>query len=62
MKATDAQIHYIEVLAIDLQMDRLNRNWAIEAIVNRPIKFLDELTVGEASKVIDDFKERKEEL
>ncbi len=60
MTATEAQISYIEILAIDLGMDRRNRNWAIEGIVDRPVKFLDELTVAEASLVIGDFKERKE--
>lgn len=62
MMATAPQIHYIECLAIDLQMDRVRRNWAVEGVVGRPVKFLDELTAAEASRVIEDFKERKERV
>ena len=59
VNATDKQIHYIECLAIDLGMDRKNRNWAIEGILDHPVRFLDELTMSEASDVIEDFKTRK---
>ncbi len=60
VRATEAQIRFIEILAIDLCMDRLNRNYAISEIVGREVRYLDTLSKKEASKVIDDFKERKE--
>jgi hypothetical protein len=58
--ATEKQIHYIECLAIDLGMDRLKRQLAVSRIVKRDIRFLDELKIHEASAVIDDFKEQKD--
>lgn len=60
-KATPAQVKYIEQLAIDLEFDRHRRNRHIEAIVLRPINWVDQLTKQEASKVITQFKEWKEE-
>lgn len=52
---------YIEVLCIDLGYStRAKRNSAISLIVNRQIKYLDELTPGERNKVIDELKLRKE--
>ncbi len=62
MNATNKQIHYIECLAIDLQMDKVSRNAHICTIINRRICFLDELTIKEAFIVIDEFKKWKEEL
>ena len=60
--ATGAQIHHIEYLAIELQYARVSRQWQIELLLGRNVKYLDELTTAEASKVITNFKERKEEL
>lgn len=56
IKATEAQILYIEQLAIDLSFNRVSRNANISSILEREVKFLDELTKEEASKVIDMFK------
>jgi hypothetical protein len=53
---TQAQLHYIECLAIDLCFDRHTRNAHISSIIDREIKYLDELTKSEASKVIEQFK------
>lgn len=58
--ATVKQISYIDVLTIDLQMTRASRNVHILGIINRPIAYLDDMTVGEASLVITKFKEWKE--
>lgn len=55
-KATEAQILYIEQLAIDLAFNRVSRNAHISSILEREIKFLDELTKEEATRVIDMFK------
>ena len=61
MNATDAQIHYLECLAIDLSMDRRSRNAHISEHIGRKVASLDELTVQEASKAIDYFKQMKED-
>lgn len=58
--STAPQINYIECLSIDLGFDRPTRNAAVGDIVGRTVRFLDELTLTEASKVIEDFKARKE--
>lgn len=60
--ATNRQVSYIEVLAIDLRFSCASRNNHILAVVGREIKYLDDLTVSEASKVIGKFKEWREGL
>lgn len=59
-KTTKKQIEYIEQLAIDLNLNIRRRNVYIRSIIYREIKFLDELSKIEASKVITRFKEWKE--
>lgn len=58
--ATPKQQEYIEQLAIDLSLGRRARNAHISSVVNRQISYLDELTLGEASNVIEIFKRWKE--
>jgi hypothetical protein len=58
--ATDAQIKYIECLAIDLGLHRRRRNAHVAEAVGRPVAFLDQLTVAEASKAIDYLKRLKD--
>ena len=60
MNATEAQIKYIECLAIDLGFDRRSRNAYVSDAVGRTVSFLDQLTVSEASKAIDYLKRLKE--
>ena len=60
MSATDAQIRYIEILAIDLGLDRRSRNAHVSDRVGREIRGLDELTVREASDVIGWMKGMKD--
>ena len=59
--ATERQISYIEQLAIDLQFDRHTRNTHIADKVGRNVAMqgLDSLTIGEASDMIDYFREMK---
>lgn len=57
---TNAQISYIESLAIDLKMTRASRNAHILGIIRREVKYLDDLSLSEASKVIGKFKEWRE--
>jgi hypothetical protein len=59
--ATKKQIHFIECLAIDLELDRQRRNAHVSEVVGREIKFLDELTISEACIVIDQLKFYKDE-
>lgn len=60
--ATVAQISHIELLLIDVQVnERERRNAYLTLWLNRPVKFLDELTKAEASTVIDELKRIKEE-
>lgn len=58
--ATKPQINYIEILANDLKLDLKRRNTHIMSIVHREIHALDELSISEASMVIQQFKEWKE--
>ena len=60
MNATDAQIKYIECLAIDLGLDRRRRNAHVADCIGRPVSFLDQLTVAEASKAITYLKALKD--
>lgn len=59
-RATPEQVRYIEILAGDLGLDRIRRNFMCSRIVEHEVKFLDELTLGEASKVIDEMLVQKE--
>lgn len=58
--ATFKQINYIESLSTDcLLTTRIQRNDWISARVGREIKFLDELSLTEASKIIDQLRQLK---
>ncbi len=57
---TTKQREYIEILAIDLQWQRLERNRRISDFLDRPIKYLDELDKNDARIVIDWMKELKQ--
>lgn len=61
MVATDKQIKYIEILAIDLGLDIHRRNALINDKLSKKIKFLDELSTLEASIIIDYFKRMRME-
>lgn len=64
--ATTKQIEYIDQLAIDLGFDRKQRNAHMFSIlnktptINRIIDAPSDLTIGEASTVIEQFKKWKE--
>lgn len=58
---TEAQLKYLEILVIDLNFTLHQRNTHIQSIIDRPCKHLDELSKREASKVITQFKEWKEQ-
>jgi predicted LPLAT superfamily acyltransferase len=60
VRASKAQIEYIECLAIDLCLDRERRNSHVSTIIARKIEYLDQLTKSEASTVIEHFKLWKE--
>lgn len=58
---TAAQLRYIDQLAIDLTIAERRRKMAhINDILIKDYKYLDELTLEEASKVIDTFKKWKD--
>lgn len=59
-RITKAQELYIEQLSIDLQFNRKQRNAHISSILSRPVGYLDELTLADASNVIEIFKRWKE--
>lgn len=61
---TPNQQAYIEQLSIDLKIasPRERKLAEISNVLGRPIKYMDEMTLGEASRVIDTFKQRKESL
>ena len=59
--ATAKQILYIEQLLIDLGADtRIKRLATLEQIIEKPINYLDELTITEARRVIEKLKEYKD--
>lgn len=58
-RATANQTDHIDRLANDLQYNRKLRNLNISEIVHRPIAYLDELTLNEASTVIAEFIKRR---
>lgn len=55
-RATEKQQLYIEQLAIDLTLSRIQRNDRVSSIVHREVKYLDELSIEEASNVIEYFR------
>ncbi len=60
-RASKEQTQYIEQLLIDvgIGIDRQRRNAELTLWVGHEVKYLDELTVSEASLVIDKLKEIK---
>lgn len=58
--STKSQHNYIEMLSADLEFDIHRRNAHISNIIEREIKYLDELNISEASRVITQFKEWKD--
>jgi hypothetical protein len=58
-RATPEQTDHIDRLSNDLLYNRATRNLNVSEIVNRPIKYLDELTLNEASNVIQEFIVRR---
>lgn len=60
-RATSEQIRYIEILANDIRLNRIQRNDFVSLRVGRNIKYLDELTKLEASTIIAALKAKKEE-
>lgn len=61
IQLTPRQNEYILALCIDLQLSRTARNVLLTEKCGRAIQFLDELSLSEASKVIEYFKELKEQ-
>lgn len=61
MQASTTQINYMEVLFNDLMFSRGARNAFLTTELGRPVRFLDEITIAEASRIITALKERKEE-
>jgi hypothetical protein len=59
--ATTPQKSFIEILCVDLSLDRIQRKAILKDMFQRDIKFLDQLTKDEASAVIVKFKEWKEQ-
>jgi len=60
--ATKAQVHHIECLFIDLYItDMFSRNEHLFEIIGREVEHVADLTVTEASRVIDYLKQWKEE-
>ena len=59
--ATEAQINFLEILFNDLGYTRKQRNAKLTDDLSREIKFLDDLTIPEASKMIETLKEEKED-
>ncbi len=59
--ATEAQINFLEILFNDLEFNRAQRNDWLSANTGREIRYLDDLTIPEASESIETLKEMKEE-
>lgn len=59
--ATDAQINFLEILFNDLTYNRAQKYARLSADLGREVKFMDELTIPEASKMIEALKEEKED-
>ena len=61
MPITKAQIKYLEILFNDLGYDRIQRNVWLSNRLGWDVRFLDNLTGAEASKIIDELKKTKED-
>ncbi len=59
--ATDAQVNFLEILFNDLGYNRAQKYARLSADLEREVKFMDELTIPEASKVIETLKEEKDD-
>lgn len=60
MTATEKQQKYLDCLFIDTGYSRAQRNSMLSERFGRDIRYLDELTVQEASTAIEELKEQKE--
>jgi len=58
--ATDAQVNFLEILFNDLGYNRAQKYARLSADLEGEVKFMDELTIPEASKVIETLKEEKD--
>jgi hypothetical protein len=59
--ATPAQVRYLDGLLIDIGLSNLvPRNAYLSRETNRDIQHIDQLTKMEASRLIDELKERKD--
>jgi hypothetical protein len=54
------QKNYIEILAIDHGLNRAQMYDSISTILGAPISDINRLTINEASRVIFEFKRRKQ--
>jgi hypothetical protein len=59
--ASPQQKKYIEILSIDLRLIRKQMYDSISTILGREVKDIDTLKISEASRVIEEFKRRKNE-
>ncbi len=59
--ATDAQVNFLEILFNDLGYNRAQKYARLSADLEREVKFMDELTIPEASAMIEALKLEKEE-
>jgi hypothetical protein len=60
--ATDAQLKWLTDLLVDCGFgDRAQRNAYLSSELGREIKYLDDLKIHEASKLIDVLRELKDE-
>jgi hypothetical protein len=60
-RPTPGQLKFLDGLFIDCYMaERSQRNAFCERRVHREIRFLDDLTFGEASSIIDELKEKRD--
>ena len=56
----DAEVNYLEILFNDLGFGRAARKAFMSEELGRPVRFLNELTTAEASRIITALRERKE--
>lgn len=59
--ASEPQISYMQILFNDLGYDRMARQAWLSDTFQREIKYLDDITVKEASLVINMLKDQKED-
>ena len=61
-RASDAQTSFLATLFIDCGFHtRVQRNAWLSSEIGREIRYMDDLTVAEASKMIDALKEMRDE-